>query len=258
MARVPWIADTPWRIVMPLGGMFVLAAILEQAGTLPAMIARPIRLAAGHAVMLAIAMGWAGAARFAPAVAGIAAGATLLAHATPAGAILYLSPALLIAHLTRRGHLARAGLGVACSWRAVAGGALVGALLGGHLIVSGSLTFGHRPTFVVAPALLGAIAYDVGLQVPATELFLRGAIFNRAQRLAPFGIATGVTTALAVIRYLVDPLLPPSAALVLGMVFYVSVLSVAACWLFWRYGSLAPALGASTLFFVGYRLLGSR
>jgi hypothetical protein len=256
--RGPWISDTPWRLAVPLTIAFVLTAVLEQGTVLSAMLARPIRLACGHAAMLAVALSWAGAARLAPAVAGLAAGVTFVASATPVGAVLYLSPGLVIAHLARRGRLTRAGLGVACPWQAVVGGGLIGAMLAGHLIVSGSLTFGYRPAFVVTPALLGAIAYDIGLQVPATELFLRGAVFNRAQRHASFVIATAVTTLLAVARYLVDPLLPASAALVLGMVFYVSVLSVAACWLFARHGSLAPALGASTVFFVAYRLLGSR
>jgi hypothetical protein len=44
-------------------------------------------------------------------------------------------------------------------------------------------------------------------------------------------------------------------AIGIGMVFYLSLVSVANCWLLRWSGSLVPAFATSLLFFAAYRLL---
>jgi membrane protease YdiL (CAAX protease family) len=99
------------------------------------------------------------------------------------------------------------------------------------------------------------LAYDVGGNVLTTEAFFRGALFDRAQRRWPFPAAAALVTVVCLARYLVDPLLPRSLEVTAGAVFYLTLLSLANCWLYWRSGSIAPGVAAGVAFFVAYRLL---
>src|SRR5439155_1194415 len=109
---------------------------------------------------------------------------------------------------------ARAGgaLSVYAIARAPAGlvvaGAALGALLGAHLFVTASLTLGYSGRVPTLEGLAPWLAYDVGGNVLTTEAFFRGALFDRAQRRWPFPAAAALVTALCLVRYLVDPLLP--------------------------------------------------
>jgi membrane protease YdiL (CAAX protease family) len=147
------------------------------------------------------------------------------------------------------------------AWRpagAVAGGAAFGLVLGGHLLVNTSLTFGYRIRTGPLPELVEWWAYDLGANVLAAELFFRGALFQRAHRRWSFAPAVAVPTAAAVLRYLADPLLPHSMGMAAGAIFYLTVLGAGNCWLLARTGSLGPPLAAAAFFFGAYRLLAAR
>src|SRR5438477_400486 len=58
------------------------------------------------------------------------------------------------------------------------------------------------------------------------------------------------------LRYLVDPLLPMRAELVVGAVFYLALLGAINCWLLWWSESLVPGLLSALIFFTAYRALG--
>jgi len=131
----------------------------------------------------------------------------------------------------------------------------IGAGLGAHLLVTASRTLGY-PIVVDRPGrLLGALVYDVALNVPCAELFFRGAVFNRAQRRWSLGPALLGSTLACSVRYLADPALLKIPEVLLGAVVYIVLLSVANAWLFWRSGSLVPPLIVSFLFFCAYRTL---
>jgi hypothetical protein len=181
----------------------------------------------------------------------VAATATRL---SPGGALLYLAPALWVALLAARGRLAALGLAARVPARALGAGVAIGAFLGGHLLVSAARTYGVRVR--EDPAEVAAwVAYDLGANVLAGECFFRGALFNRIQRRASFAAGVLVSTGAGLVRYLVDPLLPRTAAIVTGTVFYLSLVSVASSWLFWWSGSLVPGFATSLIFFAAYRLL---
>ena len=56
-------------------------------------------------------------------------------------------------------------------------------------------------------------------------------------------------------RYLSDPLLPGQIEVVVGALFYLTILGLVNCWLLWWSGSVVPGLLASALFFLAYRAL---
>ena len=56
-------------------------------------------------------------------------------------------------------------------------------------------------------------------------------------------------------RYLADPLLPRQVEVMVGALFYLTLLGAVDCWLLWWSGSLVPGLLASLLFFLAYRAL---
>lgn len=208
-----------------------------------------------HGALLATALAWAtrGAGQAWVAIA-LLGGAAAAARLGPPGALLYLAPALWVALLAARGRLAPLGLAPRIPGRALVAGIGVGLFLGAHLLVSASRTFGYRLRGDPVEVALW-IAYDVGANVLAAECFFRGALFNRTQRRASFATGVVVSTAACLVRYLVDPLLPRTAAIVIGTVFYLSLVSVANCWLLWWSGSLVPAFATSLIFFAAYRLL---
>ena len=141
------------------------------------------------------------------------------------------------------------------SARLLLGGIGFGALLGGHLMLTASLTLGLGIAPPAALELGPWLAYDFGANVLAAECFFRGALFDRAQRRWSFAAAAALSTAACVGRYLVDPLLPRTLEVAAGAAFYVTLLSIGNCWLYWRSGSLMPGLAAGCVFFAVYRLL---
>jgi hypothetical protein len=126
------------------------------------------------------------------------------------------------------------------------------------LLVSASRTLGVQVRVDHVSDVLVAIAYDVGANVLAAECFFRGALLHRAERRWSFAAAATAATVLYVLRYLVDPLLPKNAGLVVGAVFYLALLGAANCWLLWWSESLVPGLVSAALFFAAYRTLGVR
>ena len=104
-------------------------------------------------------------------------------------------------------------------------------------------------------ALFALWAYDVGANVISAECFFRGALFNRLRRRWSFGSAAALATTLSLVRYLSDPLPPGEIEVVVGALFYVTILGVINCWLLWWSGSLAPGLLDAALFFLAYRAL---
>jgi hypothetical protein len=179
--------------------------------------------------------------------------AATAAAVRPAGAALYLLIPAWLAVLAGQRHLLGLGLGTRVSPGAVALGGCLGAFLGGHMLFTATLTLGYQPLERGVAPLLGALAYDAGVQVPSTECFMRGALFGRAQRRWSFAAACALSTGAAVARYLVDPLLPGAVEMIAGAVFYIALLGVGNAWLRWRFGTLVPGLLASLLFFAAYR-----
>ena len=253
--------DTPLPIVALLGAGWTAMAVPVAAGWLPPSALRVASITAVHAGLLVIALAWGSAdggvrlpwASLLVTVAVVAAGA-LAATLDPRGAILYLATPAWLAALATRGRLAGLGLGPGVALRPAVVGCAVGALLGFHLLVSASQTLGHSLRAGGFP-LLGLWAYDVGANVISAECFFRGALFNRLQRRWSFGAAAALATGAALVRYLVDPLLPKQMEVMAGALFYLTLLGAVDCWLFWWSGSLAPGLCASWLFFLAYRTL---
>jgi hypothetical protein len=254
-----FLAGTPLPLLAALAIGAATVAILVEAGVLPREAARVAGVTAGHGALLATALAWArvGPASILVAVAllGLAAVASQL---SPLGSLAYLGPALWVGRLSADGQLVSLGLGTPVSLRRVATGVLVGAGLSGHLLVSASRTLGVQVRVDHVSDVLVAIAYDVGANVLAAECFFRGALFRRAERRWSFAAAATTATGLYVLRYLVDPLLPKSAGLVVGAVFYLALLGAANCWLLWWSESLVPGLVSAALFFAAYRTLGVR
>src|SRR5262245_19790785 len=136
-------ADTPLPL---LAGLAVGAAVtwaLVEHGVLPALALRVAGVTAGHGALLATALAWAGVSA-APRVVVVVvlALAAWAAASEVVGPVAYLAPVLWIGWLAWRGELADLGLGAPVSLRALLMGAAVGALLGAHLLVSASRTFG--------------------------------------------------------------------------------------------------------------------
>ena len=131
----------------------------------------------------------------------------------------------------------------------------LGAALGGHLLLSATLTLGYRVRQDGLGAYLAALAYDVGANVPSSELFFRGVLFDHIQRRWSFVAGAAVATAAYLLRFLLDPRLPGTTEAVVGGVVYLSLLSFGNCWVFWWSGSLIPALVSALAFFASYRML---
>ena len=233
--------------------------LLVELAVLPPLAAGVAGVAAAHGALLATALAWArvGCASRVVAVAliGLAAAAS---HLGALGSSLYLGPALWVGCLSARGRLTSLGLGTpVLPWRVAVGG-LVGVGLSAHLLLSASRTLGVHVRAEHTAEMLDAIAYDVGANVLAAECFFRGALFDRAERRWSIAAAATVATIAYVLRYLVDPLLPKSAGLMIGAVFYLALLGGINCWLRSWSGSLLPGLVSATIFFAAYRTLGAR
>jgi len=251
-------ADTPLALlaVLALGAATTWA--LVELGVLAPHAMHVAGVTAGHGALLATAFAWArvrsGSGVVVVALLGLAAS---LAALGGFGAFAYLGPPLWVAWLARRGRLAGLGLGAPVSLRSVLTGAVAGAFLSSHLLVSASRTLGVHVRLDHMPEVLAAVGYDVGANVLAAECFFRGALFSRAQRRWSFTVAATLATTSYVVRYLVDPLLPKSIELLVGAVFYLALLGAINCWLLWWSESLVPGLLSALVFFAAYRTLGS-
>lgn len=246
---------TPWAVLAAVAFGLATVAALSAVGAVEPGVLSVATIGAAHGGLLATALAWAGAGRSTTLIAIVVLTlAAAAAHLHRYGGIAYLAVPTGMFWLTRAGRLRQLGLGTPCPAAAIGIGVLAGTFLGGHVLVSAELTFGYR-TRLEAGALIPWVLYDIGAHVPATCAFFVGGLFNRAQRAAPLATAAAVATAATVCRYLVDPLLPHAVELFVGVVFYISLLSVMACWLYWRFGSLMPALAMWLVFFVAYRTL---
>ncbi|HUF92799.1 MAG TPA: CPBP family glutamic-type intramembrane protease [Candidatus Limnocylindria bacterium] len=245
------LAATPRLPLAALGGLLVLSIGLTRLGTMPPWTTAVAAMVAGHGALLVTALAWRDAGRprpwwAAPVVAvPLLAAVALAAVAHPAGcALAVIVPAWLWARASR----------VAVTPLDIAVGAAIGGALGAHVLLTASLTLGYQVVFDPARAA-SWLAYDAGVSVPAAECFFRGALFDRAQRRWPAPAATALSASLGVARYLVDPLLPITAEMVAGTVFYTGLLGVANCCLFRRTGSVLPGAVGAVVFFAAYRVV---
>jgi hypothetical protein len=235
------------------GGLVVL-------GALPGAALGVVGSVAAHGALLATALhGTTDDPRTKRQVSAVAVGLVALgglgATLMPWGAVAYLAVPAWLGWRASRGALARLGLPPQVAVAPAVIGLAVGAGLGGHLILSAAGTLGYRLRSDGLAAYLAAVAYDAGANVPSSELFFRGVLFNRAQRHTTFVVAAALATAASLIRYMLDPLLPKIAEVLLGTLFYMTLLGAANAWLLWWSGSLVPGLLAGLVFFAVYRLL---
>jgi hypothetical protein len=260
--RDPILAATPLALVVAVGATGLAAAGLGLAGWLPRPVVWIASFTAAHGGLLAIALAWGAAdtgvrlSRWAAAIgiALIAAGATAATLDARATVALLAVPAWL-AVLTARGRLTGLGLSAAVPLRPALVGVAIGLMLGAHLLYSASQTLGYAVRGAGWSPVLVLWAEDLGVKVISAECFFRGALFNRLQRRWSFGLAASVATALSLVRYLADPLLPGQVEVMVGALFYLTILGAANCWLLWWSGSLVPGLLASAIFFLAYRTL---
>ena len=257
-------AGTPLALIVGLGGGWLAMAGLAALGWVPPPVLGIASVTAAHGGLLAVALTWGavdGGVRLprgvlVTTVAVIAAGA-LATALDPRAALVYLAVPAWLAVLTLRGQLRGLGLEPRVALRPLLAGVMTGALLGGHLLLSASQTLGYA-LHGGGTALVALWAYDAGANVISAECFFRGALFNRLQRRWTFAAAATVATGAALVRYVVDPLLPKQVEVLAGALFYLTILGAAGCWLLWWSGSLVPGLAASWVFFLAYRLLAIR
>ena len=260
--RRPILANTPVALIVTLGVAWLAVAGLAAIGWLPASVLRVVSITAAHGGLLVVALAWGaadsgaclppGTALITVGLVGAGAAATVI---DSRACVVYLAAPTWLAVLALRGRLVGLSLGPGAPWRAVVIGGAVGVLLGGHLLLSASQTLGHPLRGGGWWPLLALWAYDVGANIISAECFFRGALFNRLQRRWSFVAAAALATSVALLRYLVDPLLPRQIEVMAGALFYLTTLGVINCWLLWFSGSLVPGLISSLLFFVAYRML---
>jgi len=254
------LTGTPAGLLAVLAAVLAMCAALVHLGWLPPSALRVVTVAVVHGGLLAIAFGWAATTppQWRPLGPSVIIILVLAVAATgtrwdPRAAIFYLASPLWLTFLALSGRLRALGL----RWEMPVGGSLLGLAagltLGGHMLLAAAVTFGHRVT--TDGLVLAAIAYDAGANVPSSELFFRGALFNRLQRRWSFAAAVTVATAVGLLRYLVDPLLPRAPEIIVGTLVYVTLLGVINAWLLWWSGSLLPGLVASLVFFAAYRMV---
>jgi hypothetical protein len=208
-------------------------------------------IAIGWLVATAAAPGWRG-----PVVRlGIAAIlASIAARVTTGGPLAFLLVPAVLIHETRGVPAMRAiGMDGARPIHLLTGLA-AGSFLGLHLLLTASLTFGYR-VHASAAAYASALAYDVGANVLSAEWLFRGALFTACWRRSSFWPAALATTGLAVVRYLLDPALPPAAEARAGAIFYLGLVGLVACALRAWTGSLLPGYLTGLAFFAAYRTL---
>jgi hypothetical protein len=181
--------------------------------------------------------------------------ASIAARLGPWGPLAFLLvPVMLIREAHGRPSVRAMGLCGARLPHALVGLA-AGAFLGAHLLTTASLTFGYRVHLSGPAAYLDALAYDVGVNVASAEWLFRGALFTVCWRRGSFWPAALATTALALVRYLLDPALPSAPEARAGAVFYLGLVGLIACVLRAWSGSLLPGYLAGLAFFAAYRTL---
>ena len=217
-SRRALLAGTPLRALAALGALVVLVCVATFLGHVDEPACRMVLRAAAVTALVVTAVGWARA--------------------------------------DQRGSVWRTlGLTVPAPLSTVLTAVAVGLALTLHLHVTASRTLGYRVAVDSHSRVLAGLAYDLALNIPSGEVFLRGALFTRVQRHASFGVALAVSTGATLVRYLLDPALPAIPEVMLGAVVYVGLLGAANAWLLWWSGSLVPPLVSGLLFFAGYRML---
>jgi len=253
---------TQCLFVAAVGLTLTTAALaVDITDRLPSGLGRAAAGAAVHATFFAL--GWILATEGArgwrcPALSVAAAllVAAIAGRLSPWGALTYaLVPALVVFLARNRIEFRRMGFRWPAGLRPVAAGVGMGAFLGIHLLLSSSLTFGYAVRVASAPGYVAAIAYDLGASALTAEWLFRGALFSRWWRRWRFWPAAGLATALAVVRYLLDPALPSATEVRAGAVFYTALLGLGCCALRSWSGSLLPGYAATLTFFVAYRFL---
>lgn len=241
-----------------------LCAALVGVGWIPRGSLGVAAVTAGHGALLSLSLGRAAAVggwAWTPnwpalgtiALLGLGAGGATLG---PGGAVAHLALPVWLLVLAGGGRLAALGMSCPVPIPATLAGLGMGTFLGAHLLLSAPLTVGYRLRQDGLAAWLGAFAYDLGANVPSSELFFRGALFDHVQRRRSLAAGALVATAAYVLRYLLDPRLPGTTEAVVAAIVYLSLLSLGNCWLFWWSGSLVPALASALVFFAAYRALG--
>jgi len=244
--------------VAALGGALAVVAAASHLGVVDQHLVRIAGVPAAHGALLTMALAGADPRwkRHAGVLIALLAVAAAAAQWSPWGALVYVAVPLVLARIAaRQARLAVVGLCLPASWPLTILGAAAGTLLGAHLLLSASRTLGYEVRVESLGGYLAAVAYDLGANVPSAECFFRGVLFNRAQRSWSFGAAAAVATGAYLLRYLADPALPRSAETIAGAMFYLTLLSLASCGLFWRSGSVLPGGLAALGFFVFYRAL---
>jgi CAAX prenyl protease-like protein len=237
-----------------------IGAMAEMLGAPPAGVGHALAMGAAHAGL--IGLGWLLATGAAPGWPGpvVRLGvamvlASVVARIIPWGAVAFaLIPGLLLIEAHR--HPVGRALGlVGCRPRHALAGLAAGGFLGAHLLITASLTLGHRVQSSGLAAYAGAVAYDLGANVLSAEWVFRGAIFSWCWRRSTFWPAALVSTALALVRYLLDPALSHVAEARVGAIFYLGLVGLVACTLRAWSGSLLPGYLAGLAFFAAYRTL---
>jgi hypothetical protein len=244
-----------------LAGLLVTGGVTwEVFDRGPAGLGRAVALGAAHAGLIALGWvlttgaapgGWAPLLRFG--VAMILASA--VARLVPGGPLAFVLLPVLLA-VDAAGHPRLRALGLTRCRIGQAGlGLAAGLFLGAHLLVTASLTFGYHVARTGAHVYVSALAYDAGANVLSAEWLFRGAVFSALWRRVGFWPAALASTALALVRYLVDPALPHAPEARAGAIFYLGLVGLTACALRAWSGSLLPGYLAGLGFFGAYRLL---
>jgi hypothetical protein len=260
--RRPWADGTvPPCLLALTAGVTLIAAALSIEAAEGGELGRAVASAAVHSTFFALgwivatggARGWI---RPSLAVTAVLVAASLLSRPSPWGALTYVLVPLTVLRCGRgRVEIRRMGLAAPASIVSVVVGAGAGVFLGVHLLVSVSLTFGYGVRVASAGEYLAAVAYDVGANALTAEWLFRGALLSRWWRCWRFWPAAALATALVVVRYLLDPALPPAVEVRAGAVFYTALLGLGCCVLRAWSGSLFPGYAATIAFFAAYRLL---
>ena len=245
-----------------VGASLLVAAGLsfDRLGAAAPGIGRAVAAGGVHGGL--IALGWlvaAGAGRgWAGPALRLGAATVLASVAARLGAWGWLAllavPALVLIEARGRPEMRAIGLEWARPPHAMTG-LVAGAFLGGHLLVTASLTFGYRVHVSDVMTYAAALAYDAGLNVVSAEWLFRGALFSVCWRRGSFWPAALLTTGAALVRYLLDPALPQAAEVRAGAVFYLGLVGLIACALRAWSGSLLPGYLAGLAFFAAYRTL---
>jgi CAAX prenyl protease-like protein len=261
-------AATPPRLSLSVPAQVAVAAALLVTAGVTVELLRPSWAGIGHGLAAGaihgglIAIGWLIATAAVPGwrapvmrLAGAVILASVASHLGQWGPLVFLLVPILLLRETWGVPTMRA-MGV-CGARPahLLAGLVAGTFLGMHLLLTASLTFGYRVHTSSPAAYVSAVAYDLGANVLSAEWLFRGALFTACWRLSSFWPAALATTALALVRYLLDPALPAAPEARAGAIFYLGLVGLIACALRAWSGSLLPGYLASFAFFAAYRTL---